>query len=74
MTQPDGGYEGIEEEDEDGEPVTYFFERYEFQHAIRGIHCRILRNGEAVGIIRVANERELDFLKERIDGTLHPTA
>lgn len=72
MTQPIGGYDGPGDVDGDDPltPITYILERYDYQYAASGLYCRILRNDEPVGSIRVASERELQWLKKRIDGTL----
>jgi hypothetical protein len=70
---PDAGYEGPEDDDTYSGPTWFELEKYEQQHAITGFYCRILRNGEPVGMIRLPSEREFDHLKSRINSTLEET-
>jgi hypothetical protein len=74
MTKPpDAGYEGPgDTQDEELSNVIFELESYTHQYAASGLYCRILRNEEAIGMVRVASEREFRWLKARVDSVLPP--
>lgn len=62
-TDPNAGLEGKDTH------VTFHLERYKAQHTVSGVNGRLLRNGEPVGMVNVKNEKELEILRSRINGS-----
>ena len=63
------GYEGSKDH-----PETAVFElsHYPHQYSASGITGMVSRNGEPVGMLRLASLEELEWLKARLNGTYDP--
>ena len=70
MPRGSTGYEG-QDEDEEGS-VTFELELVAYMYTARGITCRLLRDGEASGIVYLKSKNEFEWLRERINGTFDP--
>jgi len=66
------GYDEGPDEDELDDEVVFGVELYYNQYTKSGIMCRVRRNEEWIGLIRLKNVREFNWLEKRLSGVLRP--
>ena len=72
MPKPDAGYNEPYPDDEGMDPVIFSVEEYREQHTSAGLTLSVTRNGNGIGIIRVKNRAEYDWIWKRLNGTFEP--